>query len=131
MHELQQHINRYFTQLIGVVTRCHGDVLRFMGDALLIAWFVQVPGHRRATAAPRFLPAAGGGGSADAEADEGGAAEATTSHAEGRSQHRGSSRRKLRSRNPYIDAELGAGSHFDDSFADLEDFIVCKRGRRY
>ena len=25
----------------------------------------------------------------------------------------------------------GEGGHFDDSFADLEEFIVCKRGRRY
>ena len=44
---------------------------------------------------------------------------------------RGASRRKLRSRNPYIDAELSASRTFDDSFADLEDFIVVKRGRKY
>ena len=36
----------------------------------------------------------------------------------------------VRSRNPYIDRELRDG-YGDDSFADLEDFIVCKRGRRY
>ena len=42
----------------------------------------------------------------------------------------GSSRRRLRSRNPYIDAELADG-YGGDSFADLEDFIVCKRGRKY
>ncbi|KAL1527106.1 hypothetical protein AB1Y20_015789 [Prymnesium parvum] len=43
----------------------------------------------------------------------------------------GVSRRRLRSRNPYIDAQLSASRTFDDTFADLEDFIVCKRGRRY
>ena len=43
---------------------------------------------------------------------------------------RGASRRRLRSRNPYIDSELAHGGG-DDSYADLEDFIVCKRGRNY
>lgn len=43
-----------------------------------------------------------------------------------------SSRRRQRSRNPFIDAELGAGGgEGDDSYADLEDFIVCKVGRKY
>ena len=37
----------------------------------------------------------------------------------------------VRSRNPFIDAELATGGHRGDSFADLEDFIVCKRGRKY
>ena len=41
-----------------------------------------------------------------------------------------SSRQKLRSRNPFIDAELARG-RTNDSYADLEDFIVCKRGRKY
>ena len=39
-------------------------------------------------------------------------------------------RRRFRSRNPYIDIELGDG-YGADTFADLEDFIVCKKGRRY
>ena len=43
---------------------------------------------------------------------------------------RAASRRRLRSRNPFIDSEL-AHTGGDDSFADLEDFVVCKRGRRY
>ena len=43
----------------------------------------------------------------------------------------GSSRCKLRSRNPYIDAELSASKTYDDTYADLEDFIVTKRGRKY
>ena len=41
------------------------------------------------------------------------------------------SRRSLRSRNAFIDSELASGQYTDDSFADLEDFIVCKRGRQY
>ena len=45
---------------------------------------------------------------------------------------RGASRRKqLRSRNAFVDAQLASGEYADDSFADLEDFIVCKRGRQY
>ena len=40
------------------------------------------------------------------------------------------SRRGMRSRNAFIDSELASGQ-YDDSFADLEDFIVCKRGRQY
>ena len=40
------------------------------------------------------------------------------------------SRRRHRSRNPYIDSELAKGAYGDDSFADLEDFIVCKRPKR-
>ena len=43
---------------------------------------------------------------------------------------RGAVRRRIRSRNPFIDAELAHG-YGEDSFADLEDFIVCKRGRKY
>ena len=46
-------------------------------------------------------------------------------------QPRAASRRRLRSRNPFIDSELGRGGGGDDSYADLEDFIVCKRGRQY
>lgn len=40
------------------------------------------------------------------------------------------SRRGMRSRNAFIDSELASGQ-YADSFADLEDFIVCKRGRQY
>ena len=40
------------------------------------------------------------------------------------------SRRGMRSRNAFIDSELASGQ-YGDSFADLEDFIVCKRGRQY
>lgn len=47
------------------------------------------------------------------------------------SSSRQQSRRRLRSRNPFIDAELTASRSYNDTFADLEDFIVCKRGRRY
>eukprot|EP00966_Prymnesium_polylepis_P007290 167556-Prymnesium_polylepis.1 len=35
---VQGHMNRYFTQLIAVITAYGGDVLRFAGDALLCAW---------------------------------------------------------------------------------------------
>ena len=41
------------------------------------------------------------------------------------------SRRRHRSRNAFIDSELAHGAYGDDSFADLEDFIVYKRGRQY
>jgi len=41
------------------------------------------------------------------------------------------SRRRLRSRNAFIDSELGGGGYGADSYADLEDFIVVKKGRRY
>ena len=37
---LQSHINRYFSLLIEVIVRSHGDVLRFAGDAVLCAWCV-------------------------------------------------------------------------------------------
>jgi hypothetical protein len=43
----------------------------------------------------------------------------------------GRSRRRHRSRNAWIDAELAHGAYGDDSYADLEDFLVCKRGRKY
>jgi len=44
----------------------------------------------------------------------------------------GSSRRRLRSRNAFIDSELGSGGGYGgDSYADLEDFIVVKKGRKY
>ena len=35
---LQRHINRYFTRLLDVVHTHGGDVLRFMGDAMLVTW---------------------------------------------------------------------------------------------
>ena len=41
------------------------------------------------------------------------------------------SRRRYRSGNAFIDSELAHGAYGDDSFADLEDFIVYKRGRQY
>jgi hypothetical protein len=41
------------------------------------------------------------------------------------------SRRRLRSRNAFIDSELGGSGYGADSYADLEDFIVVKKGRRY
>ena len=37
----------------------------------------------------------------------------------------------MRSRNTFIDSELAQGYGGGDSFADLEDFIVVKKGRRY
>lgn len=39
-------------------------------------------------------------------------------------------RQQLRSRNRYIDAMLEE-EEGDDAFADLEDFIVCKKGKAY
>eukprot|EP00929_Paragymnodinium_shiwhaense_P102248 TRINITY_DN65437_c0_g1_i1.p1 TRINITY_DN65437_c0_g1~~TRINITY_DN65437_c0_g1_i1.p1 ORF type:complete len:2269 (+),score=529.06 TRINITY_DN65437_c0_g1_i1:427-6807(+) len=36
--KLQEHINSYFTAIINVVTSSGGDVLRFMGDAVICAW---------------------------------------------------------------------------------------------
>ena len=36
--KLQAHINRYFTNLIDVVSRNNGDVVRFAGDAILCSW---------------------------------------------------------------------------------------------
>jgi hypothetical protein len=35
---LQRHINTYFGELIDVVSKHDGDVLRFVGDALFCAW---------------------------------------------------------------------------------------------
>lgn len=43
----------------------------------------------------------------------------------------GKSGRRMRSRNTFIDSELAQGYGGGDSFADLEDFIVVKKGRRY
>ena len=37
----QAHISEYFTRLIDMVTQRGGDVVRFVGDAILCAWFVQ------------------------------------------------------------------------------------------
>ncbi|KAJ1489521.1 hypothetical protein T484DRAFT_1779879 [Baffinella frigidus] len=37
---------------------------------------------------------------------------------------------RIRSRNAYVDACL-EDEEGDDSYADLEDFIVCRKGRRY
>ena len=40
--------------------------------------------------------------------------------------------KRIRSRNAFIDAaleEMGTRAH--DAYADLEDFIVCKPGKRY
>ena len=71
------------------------------------------------------------GSGAAAGAEEGSHAEEAGEEEEEVPQPRcGASRRRLRSRNPYIDSELGNG-YGDDSFADLENFIVCKRGRKY
>lgn len=68
-----------------------------------------------------------GGSAAVSRADANGVSAAAVS-----SQQRDASRRRLRSRNPYIDSELGLSGHSRrDDFADLEQFIVCKRGRRY
>jgi len=35
---VQGHINRFFTQLIEVISTHGGDVIRFAGDAILVAW---------------------------------------------------------------------------------------------
>ena len=40
---LQRHINRYFTRLLDVVHAHGGDVLRFMGDAMLVTWALPLP----------------------------------------------------------------------------------------
>ena len=89
------------------------------------------------TAAGAATNSEGGGGSGDEPEEEGdGEVEekedevVVEEEGEELRPGRGASRRRLRSRNPYIDAELGQG-YGDDSFADLEDFIVCKRGRVY
>ena len=74
-----------------------------------------------------------GGDAAAAQAaasTDGHAREVDDDREEGSMRARASSRR-LRSRNAFIDAELGKSGHANDSYADLEDFIVCKRGRRY
>lgn len=69
----------------------------------------------------------------NADASEANAASASNRTATSRAApaSRASSRRKLRSRNPFIDAELSSKTACNDTFADLEDFIVCKRGRKY
>ena len=64
---LQRHINRYFTRLLDVVHTHGGDVLRFMGDAMLVTWALPLPPPAPALAPP---PEA-----ADAAADGAGAAE--------------------------------------------------------
>ena len=72
-----------------------------------------------------------GGGAADEEGGEDDDAPALAPpppHDDGG--RRGGSRRRLRSRNPFIDAEL-AETGGNDTFADLEDFIVTKKGRSY
>ena len=35
------HMNKYFTALLDTVTTAAGDVVRFVGDAILCAWFMQ------------------------------------------------------------------------------------------
>lgn len=49
--------------------------------------------------------------------------------------HLGARRRKaktrLRSRNAFIDAALEETGECNDSYADLEDWIVVPKGRRY
>ena len=37
---LQRHINRYFTLLLNIINTHGGDVLRFMGDAVLVTWAI-------------------------------------------------------------------------------------------
>lgn len=40
-------------------------------------------------------------------------------------------KKRMRSRNPYIDAMLAEEEGGDDFYNDLEDFIVCKKGTNY
>ena len=49
---LQRHINRYFTRLLDVVHTHGGDVLRFMGDAMLVTWARPLPPPAPALAPP-------------------------------------------------------------------------------
>jgi hypothetical protein len=40
-------------------------------------------------------------------------------------------KRSLRSRNPYIDDQLAVDADAEDDYADLEDWIVVKKGKSY
>ena len=40
-------------------------------------------------------------------------------------------KRSLRSRNPYIDDQLAVDIEAEDDYADLEDWIVVKKGKSY
>lgn len=40
-------------------------------------------------------------------------------------------KRSLRSRNPYIDDQLAVDVEAEDDYADLEDWIVVKKGKSY
>jgi class 3 adenylate cyclase len=36
--ELKRHINAYFSQLLAVVEKHQGDVIKFAGDAIIVLW---------------------------------------------------------------------------------------------
>lgn len=54
---LQRHINSYFGELMDVVTRHGGDVLRFAGDALYCSWSLPVGAGAEGTLAIATLAA--------------------------------------------------------------------------
>lgn len=41
VEELRIHINAYFDRIIGIIEKHHGQVLKFAGDALFVAWQVK------------------------------------------------------------------------------------------
>jgi hypothetical protein len=54
---LQRHINTYFGELIDVVSKHDGDVLRFVGDALFCAWSLPCGAEAEGTLALATLAA--------------------------------------------------------------------------
>ncbi|KOO31881.1 guanylyl cyclase, partial [Chrysochromulina tobinii] len=54
---LQRHINTYFGELIDVVSKYDGDVLRFVGDALFCAWSLPCGAEAEGTLALATLAA--------------------------------------------------------------------------
>ena len=55
---LQRHINRYFSRLLDVCGARGGDVLRFMGDAILVTWALPLGPAADAVPPPRDAGAA-------------------------------------------------------------------------
>lgn len=47
VEELKTHINNYFTKMLDIVQKHGGDVIKFAGDALFIAWPIDVKTNMR------------------------------------------------------------------------------------
>lgn len=53
--ELKQHINEYFTMLLTVVRENSGDVIKFLGDAVLIIWPIAIDAREEDKAAANLM----------------------------------------------------------------------------